>query len=73
MKKSYTVVIEWADGNYSGYVPDLPGCVAMGDSPDEVRRKLEAGATIYVSELRKSGASVPEPISAAGQIDVEVA
>ena len=38
--KKYAVVIEAAEGNYSAYVPDLPGCVAVGDTVDEVEEMI---------------------------------
>jgi predicted RNase H-like HicB family nuclease len=36
----YAIVIEKAEGNYSAYVPDLPGCIATGDTVAEVEREI---------------------------------
>ncbi len=36
MKRRYAIVIEWAETNYSAYAPDVPGCVATGDTVEEV-------------------------------------
>ena len=39
----YTVVIEKAPNNYAAYVPDLPGCVATGGTPEEVLAEIRGG------------------------------
>jgi len=58
----YVVVIEpAADGSYSAYVPDLPGCVACGDSPDEVRQLISEAVKLHIDSLRQHGESVPSP------------
>lgn len=41
----YAVVIEKAQGNYSAYVPDLPGCVAVGDTVEETEREIRAASS----------------------------
>jgi hypothetical protein len=46
----YAVVIEKAGDNFSAYVPDLPGCIATGDTLEEV--ELEIRATPFASTLR---------------------
>ena len=57
----YGVVIEKADGNYSGYVPDLPGCVATGATVEEVERELSDAIRFHVEGLKEDGLPVPEP------------
>ena len=58
----YVVVIEKAaDGSYSAYVPDLPGCVACGDSVEEARRLIEEAVALHIESLRKHGEPVPSP------------
>ncbi len=57
----YAVVIEKADGNYSGYVPDLPGCVATGATPGEVQREIRAAIRFHFDGLRQDGAQIPQP------------
>jgi predicted RNase H-like HicB family nuclease len=60
----YVTVIERAgDGSYSAYVPDLPGCVACGDSLDEVRRLIEEAVSLHIESLRKCGEPVPSPVA----------
>ena len=59
---NYVVIIEKAqDGSYSAYVPDLPGCVACGDTPDEVRRLIREAVPLHIESLRNHGEPVPAP------------
>jgi predicted RNase H-like HicB family nuclease len=57
----YAVVIEKADGNYSAYVPDLPGCVATGATIEELERHLKEAIRFHLDGLREDGAPVPQP------------
>lgn len=59
----YAVVIEKAEGNYSAYVPDLPGCVATGDTIETVEREIREAIRFHVDGLRSDGLPVPEPSS----------
>ncbi len=57
----YGIVIERAEGNYSAYVPDLPGCIAAGDSIDEVTRSIREAIALHIKGMREDGLQVPEP------------
>lgn len=57
----YAVVIEKAKGNYSAYVPDLPGCVATGRTPQAAEKNIRAAIRLHVEGLRADGTAVPEP------------
>jgi predicted RNase H-like HicB family nuclease len=58
----YIVVIEKAaDGSYSAYVPDLPGCVACGDTPDEARQLIREAILLHIESLRENHEPVPPP------------
>jgi predicted RNase H-like HicB family nuclease len=59
----YAVVIEKANGNYSAYVPDLPGCVATGTTVADVQREIRAAIAFHLDGLREDGLPVPEPTS----------
>ena len=65
----YAVVIEKADGNYSAYVPDLPGCVATGATIAEVESKIRGAIRFHIDGLRADGAAVPEPTSIAEYVE----
>ncbi len=66
----YTVVIEpAADGSYSVYVPDLPGCVSCGDTREHAAEMIKEAIRAYIETLRAHGDSVPEPRSTAKVVD----
>ena len=57
----YAVVIERAEHNYSVYVPDLPGCVATGDTIEEAEEQIREAIQFHIEGLRGDGLPVPEP------------
>ncbi len=65
----YAVVIEQADGNYSAYVPDLPGCVATGGSVAEVEREIRDAIRFHIDGLKEDGLPVPAPTSIADYVE----
>ena len=66
----YAVVIEKAAGNYSAYVPDLPGCVAAGSTVEDVEREIREAIAFHVSGMREDGLEVPLPSSRVEYVDV---
>jgi predicted RNase H-like HicB family nuclease len=65
----YAMVIEKADGNYSAYVPDLPGCVATGDSVEAVEREIREAVRFHIEGLKQDGLPVPAPTSIADYVE----
>jgi predicted RNase H-like HicB family nuclease len=65
----YAVVIEKADGNYSAYVPDLPGCVATGTTVQDVEQEIRAAIRFHIDGLTAHGVPVPQPTSLAEYVD----
>jgi predicted RNase H-like HicB family nuclease len=65
----YAVVIEKADGNYSACVPDLPGCIATGDTVAAVENELRDAIRFHIDGLRADGLVVPEPTSIAEYVE----
>ena len=57
----YAVVIEQAEGNYSAYVPDLPGCVTTGATLEETERNLREAIAFHLEGMRKDGLPIPMP------------
>lgn len=57
----YAVVIEREGRSFGAYVPDLPGCVAVGESEDEVRALIREGIALHLEAMHESGEAVPEP------------
>jgi predicted RNase H-like HicB family nuclease len=70
MMRRYAVVIEKAPGNYSAYVPDLPGCVATGATVDEVEREIREAIEFHLEGMRDSGEPIPEPTSQMAYVEV---
>ena len=65
----YAIVIEQADGNYSAYVPDLPGCVATGATVAEVEVEIRDAIRFHVDGLKADGLAVPAPTSIAEYVE----
>ncbi|MGC1122524.1 MAG: type II toxin-antitoxin system HicB family antitoxin [Candidatus Methanofastidiosia archaeon] len=57
----YLIVIEKANGNYSAYSPDLQGCVATGDSLEEVQKNMHEPIEMHLRGLREDNIPIPEP------------
>lgn len=57
----YAVVIEEAEGNYSAYVPDLPGCVSTGASIEEIELNIREAIAFHLDGLREDGLPIPTP------------
>jgi predicted RNase H-like HicB family nuclease len=65
----YAVVIEKASGNYSAYVPDLPGCIATGDTVAEVEAEIRDAIRFHIDGLREDGLPVPEATTVAAEVE----
>jgi predicted RNase H-like HicB family nuclease len=65
----YAVVIEKAEGNYSAYVPDLPGCIATGATVEAVEREIRAAIRFHIDGLKADGLEVPEATSIADYVE----
>ena len=61
--KWYAIVIEDAGPNLAAYVPDLPGCVATGDTQEEVERLIREAIELHLAGLAEDGLPIPEPSS----------
>jgi predicted RNase H-like HicB family nuclease len=65
----YAVVIEKANGNYSAYVPDLPGCVAAGKTVAAVEDEIRAAIRFHIEGLKADGLEVPAATSIADYVE----
>lgn len=61
--KRYAVVIERGNTSYGAYVPDLPGCFAVGDSRAQVQTLIAEAISFHIQSLIEHGDPVPEPSS----------
>lgn len=65
----YAIVIEKAEGNYSAYVPDLPGCVATGTTVEEIEKEIREAIRFHIEGLKEDGLPVPKPTSIAEYVE----
>jgi len=59
----YLVVVEKGTSSYGAYVPDLPGCIAVGDTRREVLKLIREGIALHIEALREAGEPIPAPTS----------
>lgn len=61
---TYPIVIEQtSEVDFGAYVPDLPGCVALGDTIEEVHQSIQEAIQLYIESLQEDGLPVPAPYS----------
>ena len=70
MNMRYAVVIEKGDTSYGAYVPDLPGCIAAGETKDEVIKLIHEAIEFHLEGLKENGEPIPEPSSDIEYIEV---
>jgi predicted RNase H-like HicB family nuclease len=68
--KRYAIVVEKAAANYAAYVPDLPGCVATGETVEETERLLREAIEVHVEGMKEDGLPVPEPSSVVDYVEI---
>jgi len=68
--KEYVVIYERTENNWSAYAPDVPGCIATGDTREEVERNFQEALAFHLEGLREHGLPIPEPSSEAGRVAV---
>ncbi len=66
----YTVIIEKGDTSFGAYVPDLPGCVAVGETREEVTQLIREAIEFHLEGMREEGLSIPEPASSSALVEV---
>ena len=69
----YMVVIERGDTSWGAHVPDLPGCIAVGETRAEVLRLIREVIELHIDGLRQDGLSVPAPSSEGEIVEVGAA
>ena len=67
----YAVVIEKGERNYSAYVPDLPGCVSVGDTLDEVKAEIREAIAFHLDGMREDGLPIPRPSTSTEYVEIE--
>ncbi len=68
----YVAIIVKAGNGYSAHLPDLPGCIAAGDTLAETEELIRQGAVYHVELMTEDGETIPGPTSTAIEVDVPV-
>ena len=68
----YTVIYERGETNWGAYVPDLPGCVACGDTLQETEELIKEAIELYLEVLKEDGKPIPKPSTEVGKVAVTI-
>jgi predicted RNase H-like HicB family nuclease len=68
--RRFLIVVERANGNFSAYSPDLPGCIATGATPEETTSRMHEAIGLHIRGLREDHLPIPEPSATAAYVEV---
>jgi predicted RNase H-like HicB family nuclease len=66
----YLIVIERTGTSFSAYSPDLPGCIATGNTRDEIEREMKSAITLHLDGLKVEGMAIPQPSSSSSYVEI---
>lgn len=69
----YVVIVEQGENGFGAYVPDLPGCVAVGETRDEALRLIREAVELHLEGMREEGLPIPEPSTSSEYVEVGAA
>lgn len=69
----YLVVVEKGPSSYGAHVPDLPGCIAAGETKEEVLSLIREAIEFHIEGLKLEGLPIPAPASMSELVEVEAA
>ncbi len=69
----YLVVVEEGPASFGAYVPDLPGCIAAGETKDEALALIREAIALHLEDLKSEGLSIPPPTSVSEVVEVQTA
>ncbi len=69
----YTVVLEKGEFSYGAFVPDLPGCIAAGESKEEVLELIKEAIEFHIEGLMAEGEVIPEPHCEVARVEINAA
>ncbi|TMG79380.1 MAG: type II toxin-antitoxin system HicB family antitoxin [Betaproteobacteria bacterium] len=68
----YLVVVEKGPTSFGAYVPDLPGCIAVGETREEVLASIHEAIEFHLEGLKQDGTPIPPPTSSSEVVEVAV-
>jgi predicted RNase H-like HicB family nuclease len=69
----YLVVVEKGPTSFGAHVPDLPGCIAVGETKEEVLALIREAIEFHIEGLKEDGLPIPAPLSTSELVEVEAA
>ena len=69
----YAVIVEDGESSFGAYVPDLPGCAAVGETKEEVLQLIHEAIEFHLEGLREDGMPIPKPSSSIEYVEVRAA
>ena len=69
----YIVIVEEGENSYGAYAPDLPGCVAVAETKEEVLRLIGEAIEFHIEGMRQQGLPIPTPTSSSEYVEVSAA
>ena len=70
---NYLVVVEEGASSFGAYVPDLPGCIAAGETREEVLILIREAIAFHLEGMKEDGLSIPRPASSSEVVEVQAA
>ncbi len=69
----YLVVVEEGPNSFGAYVPDLPGCIAVGETKHEALMLIREAIELHLEDLKSGGFPIPRPSSVSEVVEVAAA
>jgi predicted RNase H-like HicB family nuclease len=69
----YAVIVEEGESSFGAHVPDLPGCVAVADTREEVLELIQEAIEFHIEGLREDGQAIPAPTSSIEYVEIRAA
>ena len=66
----YTVIFERGETSFGAYVPDLPGCVAVGETKEEAKQLIHEAIEFHLEGMKEEGLTIPQPASSSELVEV---
>ena len=66
----YNVVIEKGESSFGAFVPDLPGCVAVSETKEEILTLIQEAIEFHLESMKQEGLTIPEPHCEFAQVEV---
>ena len=66
----YAVIVEQGECSYGAYVPDLPGCIAVGETCEETLRLIHEAIELHIQALKEDGLAAPASCSSVEMVKV---